>query len=402
MDRSFASGKPLHLLDCTMFWSATGGGVQRYLRAKHDWLRRQGGMRHTIVAPSRQPGIQDCGGLPIPRSGGYRFPWRRGALSRQLQALRPDAIEAADPYGLAWAALDAGQRLGVPTVAFCHSDLPKLAALWAGHGAAAGWARRSAAAYLRKLYRHFDLVLAPSQAMTRDLWALGIAQACHQPLGVDTRVFHPGQKDPLWRRSLGLPAQARLLVYTGRLAAEKNLPVLNAAVEQLGAPYVLLLVGDGPAAPAPSARVRVMPHLRHEADLARLVASADLFVHAGDQETFGLSVLEAMACGTPVMVRDAGGLAELVAGGAGLALPDNRPATWAAALAAWFADRQRRDDGLQPGLALARARGHDWQVLLPQWLARTTHRLHTHEPVAPEPPGSDERNPTTEPGVLWH
>jgi alpha-1,6-mannosyltransferase len=394
---------PLHLLDCTMFWSATGGGVQRYLRAKQQWLRAQGDVRHSIVAPSDQPGIVDCGGWPIPRSGGYRFPWRRGALSHQLQALRPDVIEAADPFGLAWAALDAGQRLGVPVVAFCHSDLPRLAERWAGgQGRAAAWARRTAAAYLHRLYRHFDLVLAPSAAMTGDLQALGIAQARHQPLGVDTRVFHPGRADPAWRRSLGLTAQTRLLLYTGRLAPEKNLPALVAAVQRLGPPHVLLLAGHGPATPAQSERVRVLPHISNEVALARLVASADLFVHAGDQETFGLSMLEAMACGTPVMVRAAGGLAELVAGGAGIGLPDNRPATWADAIGTWFSGRQRLDPALQPGLALARARGHDWQVLLPQWWARLHHLHQMHEPLPDAAAaGSDERA-TTEPGVLWH
>lgn len=396
----------LHLLDCTMFWSPTGGGVQRYLRAKRDWLRSQPDVQHTLVAPASQPGIEDCGGWPIPYSGGYRFPWRRGTLSRQLVALQPDVIEAADPYGLAWASLDAGQRLGVPVVAFCHSDLPRLGQRWAGtRGPAAAAARRGAAAYLRRLYRDFDLVLAPSKAMTLDLLDLGLAQARHQPLGVDTRQFHPGRKDPGWRRGLGLPAQARVLLYTGRLAPEKNLPVLVEAVHRLGKPYVLLVVGHGPSAPAPSEQVRVLPHVRHEAELARIVASADLFVHAGDQETFGLSVLEAMACGTPVMVRDAGGLAELVSGGAGLGVPDGRPETWAAAIAAWFAGRQQLHPALQPGLALERARAHDWQVLLPQWLARVQHLRQVHEPLpsqqtaAAEAPAEPRR---AEPGVSWH
>lgn len=391
-----------------MFWSPTGGGVQRYLRAKRDWLRGQPGVQHTIVAPTAQPGIVDCGGWPIPRSGGYRFPWRRGALSQQLADLQPDVIEAADPYGLAWASLDAGQRLGVPVVAFCHSDLPRLMQRWAGtQGLAASAAHRAAGTYLRRLYRDFDLVLAPSKAMTRDLLDLGLAQARHQPLGVDSRQFHPGRRDAGWRRSLGLPASARVLLYTGRLAPEKNLPVLVQAVQRLGPPYVLLLVGHGPSAPEPGAQVRLLPHVRQEAELARIVASADLFVHAGDQETFGLSVLEAMACGTPVMVREAGGLAELVTGGAGRGVPDDRPETWAAAIAAWFAGRQQLDPALQPGLALERARAHDWQVLLPQWLARVRQLQQGHAPVPLSPlpqtaaaHASGRRR--AEPGVSWH
>lgn len=384
-----------------MFWSPTGGGVQRYLRAKQDWLRTQPGVHHTLVAPSAQPGIVDCGGVLMPRSGGYRFPWRRGALARQLVGAQPDVIEAADPYGLAWASIEAGQQLGIPVVAFCHSDLPRLAQRWAGtQGLAAAAARKAAQAYLRRLYRHFDLVLAPSHAMTEDLVALGLHQARHQPLGVDTRSFHPGRKDPGWRRALGLPAQARVLLYTGRLAPEKNLPVLVSAVERLGAPYVLLVVGHGPHAPAPSTQVRLLPHVRQEADLARIVASADLFVHAGDQETFGLSVLEAMACGTPVMVREAAGLAELVADGAGLGVPDNRPETWAAAIAAWFAGRHQLPPS-SPGLALERARAHDWQVLLPQWLERV-QTLSQHRPAAVAAASAAPTGTPRQPGISWH
>lgn len=382
-----------------MFWSATGGGVQRYLRAKHDWLASQPQVRHRIVAPLgrsdalRTTGGIDCGGWPIPRSGGYRYPADRRALARLLCAAEPDVIEAADPYGLAWAALDAGQQRGVPVVAFCHSDLPRLAAGWLGsRGWAAHAAERAASAYLRRLYRHFDRVLAPSRAMTQALIALGLPQARHQPLGVDTALFHPARTDPQWRTRAGLAPDARLLLYTGRLAPEKHLDVLVAAVERLGPPYLLLLVGDGPSAPAPTARVQHWPHVHDPLELARIVANADLFVHAGDQETFGLSALEAMACGTPVMVRAAAGLAELVAcdtgEGAGVGLPDNRPDTWAEAISAWFSTRDHRPTGPQAQTAdraLALARAHDWRVLLPPWLAQMQHLAQRPDAPTPRP-----------------
>lgn len=345
----------MHFVDATMFWSATGGGVRRYLGEKHRWFAARPGLSHTIVAPgARGAGHVDCGGLPLPRSGGYRLPWRRGALARQLAALAPDLIEAGDPYRLAWATLDACRSRGIPAVAFCHSDLAAMAGQALG-GAAEVLAR----AYLRRLYRRFDLVLAPGTAVTRRLHEAGIAHAETQPLGVDTTVFSPERRDPLWRAEIGVPADARVLVYAGRFAAEKHLDLLAAAVAGLGERYVLVAIGDGPRPPR-GQRVIVRPFEARPEALARALASADAFVHAGDQETFGLAALEAMACGTPVVVRRHAGLAELVAGGAGIGVDDDGAAAFAAAIGALFAaGREVRDRHAAAGRAHALAHGWD-------------------------------------------
>ncbi len=126
-------------------------------------------------------------------------------------------------------------------------------------------------------------------------------------------MFHPTRATPAGAPRRGWPDDARVLVYAGRFAPEKHLDVLADAVDRLGAPYVLLAVGAGPAPPR-GERARRRPAVRRveRSELATVLASADAFVHAGDQETFGLSVLEAMACGTPAVVRDAEGLGELV------------------------------------------------------------------------------------------
>ena len=105
-----------HVVDATMFWSPTGGGVRRYLLTKNAWLRQEAGWRHTILAPrAHGPFCADSGGLSLPLGGGYRVP---------LERRRPG-----EPVGVAWAALDAGQRCGVPAVAFCHSNLAAMASL---------------------------------------------------------------------------------------------------------------------------------------------------------------------------------------------------------------------------------------------------------------------------------
>jgi alpha-1,6-mannosyltransferase len=263
--------------------------------------------------------------------------------------------------------LDAAQRLGVPAVAFCHSNLLALAAQWAGgSGRAAGWARTAAARYLARVYRGFDLVLAPSRSMQRELQELGLAQVQQQPLGVDSATFHPARRDPAWRRGLGLAADDRVLLYAGRFAPEKHLTLLAAAVRRLGPRHRLVAIGAGPTPPR-GEQVLLLPYEPRAERLARIVASCDAFVHAGDQETFGLGVLEAMACGTPVVVRAAAGLAELVEGGAGIGVESARVDDWAEAMAAAFAasDREARLHR-----ARARAEEHDWQRVLPALLQR--------------------------------
>jgi alpha-1,6-mannosyltransferase len=137
-------------------------------------------------------------------------------------------------------------------------------------------------------------------------------------------------------------------------------------VRRLGPRYRLVAIGGGPAPPR-GAQVLLLPYEPRAERLARVVASSDAFVHAGDQETFGLGVLEAMACGTPVVVRAAAGLAELVADDAGVGVESARVDDWAEAIAAVFAApghaaRLRR--------ARARAEAHDWQRVLPALLQR--------------------------------
>ncbi|MEO5881958.1 MAG: glycosyltransferase family 1 protein, partial [Caldimonas sp.] len=86
----------IHVVDATMFWSATGGGVRRYLLTKHEWLARRPGWRHTIAVPGadRAAGQAELPAIALPGSGGYRLPLRRGAVARVLRDLDPDLIEA--------------------------------------------------------------------------------------------------------------------------------------------------------------------------------------------------------------------------------------------------------------------------------------------------------------------
>ncbi len=363
-----------------MFWGPTGG-VRRVLTTKQMLFTRQG-WRHTVMAPGVQGRERiDCGGLLLPASGGYRAVLRRRHAARLIEEARPDIVEAADPYTLAWSVLDASHRLGIPAVAFCHSNLPALAARWAagpegGQTRRAALAARTAERYLARLYGRFDLVLAPSHGLAQQLREWGVPRVAHQGLGVDADVFTPAAADRGWRWSLEqklqLPAGTRLLVYSGRFAPEKNLQVLADAVGLLGPRYALLAIGAGPTPPR-GPRVHLLPLEPDSRRLARLLASCDAYVHAGDQETFGLGVLEAMACGTPVIGSSAAGVGELVCG-AGQGVDGLRAANWAGAIEATV----EGPPSVSTGLALRRARAHDWSRIFEQLSQRYIGLLRRH------------------------
>jgi alpha-1,6-mannosyltransferase len=301
----------MHLVDTTLFFSPTSGGVRRYLTAKHAWLANREQWTHSLLVPGEQThlergGISTIAGSKVPGTFNYRLPLVPGMWSRMLEQLEPDLIEAGDAFHPAWCALGVAQRRRIPSVAFFHSHLPRLVGMRCGSLIGSG-----AAHYLRWVYEQFDLVLAPSRAMCDYLRSLGLSRVALQPLGVDASVFHPSRRNDDLRRELELPADTRLLVYAGRFSEEKNIPLLHQVMAQLGSRYHLLLVGGGERRRA-AANITVWPYRRDSAELASVLASADALIHAGTAETFGLVVLEAMSCGRPVVGIRAGAVPELV------------------------------------------------------------------------------------------
>ncbi|HWZ62272.1 MAG TPA: glycosyltransferase [Steroidobacteraceae bacterium] len=304
--------KPLHLIDTTVFYSPTSGGVKRYLNAKHAWLAAHTAWEHTIVVPGRRNrvergGICTLAGYKVPGTFNYRLPLNARRWTRLLAQLEPSLIEAGDAFHPGWCAWRVAQRRGIPIAGFYHSNLPQLM----GRRFLGTITEPALRRYLRSLYSRFDVVFAPSRVMCAYLVELGVRHAVHQPLGVDAEVFHPRRRTLALRERLGLPSDTRLLVYAGRFAEEKNLPVLLQAFVRLGRPYHLLLIG-GRRTARPQANVTMLPYRRDSLELATWIASADALVHAGTRETFGLVTLEAMACGRPVIAARAGAFPEIV------------------------------------------------------------------------------------------
>ena len=370
------------LVDTTMLYAPKSGGVKRYLTAKRAWFSRaRPHIRHTLVVPGSRHAYDGNGRLsvyaaPLPFGDGYRWPVGKTQWMKRLLRERPTLIEAGDPYTPGLAALMAGEALGAPVIGFCHTDLGALAALHIGE-----WAEKPVRRHWGEIYRRFDRAVAPSRYIAARLADAGVDDPVALPLGVDVETFRPDGADPIGlRRRLGLTPAHRLLVFAGRPAREKRVDVLVEAVERLGDPYVLLLVGARATTPSPG-RVIELPYEREPGRLAALMASCDAFVHANDSEPFGLIVLEAMACGLPVVGVDSGGVAESVDEAVGaLALRSAAP-EFAEAIDGLFAD----DVEARGRSALQRARErHGWDAVF-QRLSRLYADV-SGEPAFAKPP----------------
>lgn len=301
------------LVDTTMLYAPRSGGVKRYILSKKAWIEaNRPGVSHSLIVPgarhkARADGIVQLRATKLPFGDGYRWPSSVKRWSAWVAAMKPSIIEAGDPYTPGQGALEAGQRVGCPVVGFCHSDPAGLAALHFGE-----WAKKPVEKRWAKLFSQFDRVVSPSRFIARRLEEAGVNNIVIRPLGVEIDTFRPDRRDRQWLlKQLGLGGDARLLCFAGRPAKEKNVDVLIEAVQKLGAPYHLVLVGAGAGMPEED-RVISMPYESDPKAVAKIIASCDAFVHANDKEPFGLIVLEAMACGRPVVGVNAGGVAETV------------------------------------------------------------------------------------------
>lgn len=356
-----------HLVDTTMFFGARSGGIKRYLLAKSDWIRRHRlDLRHTIIVPGRidrvaAGGVVEVASPPLPFSDGYRWPLGMKRWADTLVEARPDLIEAGDAFMPGRAAQEAASRCGVPVVGFCHTDPAALATLHFGE-----WASAPAQARWGAIYNRFDLVIAPSRFIAGRLKDAGVRRVAVQPLGVDTDVFRPSPDARAGvRAELGLASDERLLVFAGRAAREKNVALLVETLDLLGAPYRLLLIGAG-AKLASHPRIVSVDFETDQRRLVRWLAGADAFIHANDQEPFGLVALEALACGLPVVAPPTGGVAETVDETVGARARASTPQAFAEAITALF----EQDIEVVGQAARARAEAlYSWNGVFPRLMA---------------------------------
>jgi alpha-1,6-mannosyltransferase len=281
-------------------------------------------------------------GPVLPLSGGYRLLLSKRRVRDILESLRPDRLEVSDRTTLRWTGPWA-RRHDVPAVMVSHESVAGLLSLplrtgrqAPSGGPLAGTAGRMIHSVARVLADTLNARTAQAyaQVVCTTRWAaaeferLGVPNLRHVPLGVDLELFSPRRHCPALRQRYARPDEV-LLVHCGRLSVEKrphrSLDAL-ARLRAAGVPAVLVVAGDGPLrarlerqAAGTTLPVNFTGFIPGRVAVAALLATADVVLAPGPVETFGLAALEALACGTPVVVSGSGALPEVI-GAAGVAV----------------------------------------------------------------------------------
>jgi alpha-1,6-mannosyltransferase len=308
----------------------------------------------------------------LPFTGGYRVLWRRRRLARLLAGLRPDVLEVSDRTTLRWTGAWA-RRHGIAAVMVSHESvtaLLKLARVSPGQLRSA-FSRAVADWLNRRTARAYQRVICTTGWAAAEFERIGVANLARVPLGVDLDTFSPDARGAGDIRARYAGEGQTLLVHCGRLSAEKkpqrSLTTL-ATLRAQGMPVRLVVAGGGPLRTRLGRRaaraglpVTFAGFLAGRAELAALLASADVAIAPGPAETFGLAALEALACGTPVVVSAESALPEVV-GDAGASVPGEDFAAGVRALLA-------RPERVRRAAARARAERYDWDTAVRGFLA---------------------------------
>ncbi|MEX6633564.1 glycosyltransferase [Hyphococcus lacteus] len=326
------SSNALTFCDITQSYAAKGGGVRTFLSEKRRFLLDRTDANHCLIVPGAEDRIHRDGRTTtieiksphVIGSPNYRLLVRSQAVLRALDLVRPDLIECQDAYNLPWTALFYRKRHPTTAVvAGYHTDFPtvyveKYLVPRAGRFTARQ-VKSLAYRYAVNLYKRFDGFYTLTQMAAEHFAHLGIKDAGILSLGADTTLFHKAQRSESLRQSIGVQDDAPLLIYAGRIDGEKKARLIVDAFRKLPPAWNthLLMLGDGNERQTlirecAGLNVHFPGFVDDREMLATYLASADIYVSAMENETFGISVIEAQAAGLPVVGVHAGAMIDRV------------------------------------------------------------------------------------------
>ena len=345
-------------------------GANQALNRLVGYLLRQG-VKVRVYSPTvEHPAFPPTGDLvsvpsiAIPSRSEYRVPVALPArVRRDLEEFAPNIVHVSSPDIVGHRAVTWARKRQIAVAASVHTRFETYLEYY--HLEALEPLVRAG---LRRFYHRCEIVLAPAestalilraQRMNRDItiWTRGI----------DRDQFNPERRNMEWRRAQGIADDETVVAFLGRIVMEKGLDVFADAihaVEPLGVRHRVLVIGEGPARAwfeqqLPDA---IFTGQLTGTDLARALASADVFFNPSITEAFGNVTLEAMACALPVIAAEATGATNLVHSGVTGTLVDGTDSdAFADAIARYARDPEmRRRHGLG-GLEIARTM--DWDTI---------------------------------------
>ncbi len=273
-------------------------------------------------------------------------------LVRRAEEFAPDVVHVSTPGGVGKVGRDFAKKRGIPIAGVYHTDFPA----YLEHLFNEEMYGTITAQYMKYFYKPFELILSRSEQYMESLEKLNFSHDRMAKLepGIKLDDFDASHRDESAWDEYGLPRDSVKVLYVGRISTEKNLPVLTEIwpkvrerARSAGVDARLVVIGGGPylteMQSALGGHGTVFPGFKHGTELAKLYASADMFVFPSLTDTLGQVVLESQASGIPVIVADQGGPKEVVDDGAtGLVLPGSRPAAWVDAVSDLVIDHERR------------------------------------------------------------
>jgi glycosyltransferase involved in cell wall biosynthesis len=331
-------------------WKPQVNGVVRTLASVTEHLSRFG-HEVELIAPDQFTSF------PCPTYSEIRLALAGPRqVGRRIERFAPDAIHIATEGPLGWAARHWCMRRGLAFTTAYHTQFPEYVARRTGLPAGLFWP------LIRRFHQPSSTIMVATQTIRNELAAQGIGPLAHWSRGVDVATFQPDHAPPDLFFKLPRPIQ----LYVGRVAVEKNIEAFLANDH----PGPKVVVGDGPALQSLKARFPETHFLgRRMGDaLAACYAGADVFVFPSRTDTFGLVMIEALACGTPVAAYPVAGPRDVLSPEAG-AMSESLEAAIAGAL------ELRRES------CLAYGRSFSWEASAQQFLSALRPAFENADPV---------------------
>jgi glycosyltransferase involved in cell wall biosynthesis len=252
--------------------------------------------------------------FPFPLYSDCRFSVpNKNEIRQLLKSFQPDIIHVATPFSIGLCGVQLAKKMHIPLVGSYHTDFDHYLQYY--H---LTLLKKPLWRYMEWFHQPMQRLYVPSSYTLKQLSKRNFHHLDIWKRGVDTQIFHPNYKTTFIREKYKIK-EKYILSYVGRLAPEKNVDILTYLFHSLPS-YIRddihwLIVGDGPSKDGliehSSSQITFTGFLQ-QSDIAPILAASDLFVFPSASETFGNVVLEALACGTPVIGANAGGVKTII------------------------------------------------------------------------------------------